>query len=169
MAEFLKISATARRPPPRCSSWSPEQCALHLAAHAGGRAGVRIVTADRFLAPDRVSCSSLEEFLLYAVFPSYYALISSLENGAPACSTPPSCPAPPISATTRRGVSQRSSPSPGASSLLPVAAGTVAATLFLAVLAAYALGRTFAGRRGGPVRLTVSMSRRSPPLRHVQR
>jgi trehalose/maltose transport system permease protein len=96
-------------------------------------------------------------FLFYAVFPFYYALISSLESGS-GLFEPSVLPRSANIGNYAVVFAQQ----PFARSILNsfmVAVGTVFATLFLAALAAYALGRIrFRGRRGVLFTvLTVSM------------
>jgi trehalose/maltose transport system permease protein len=96
-------------------------------------------------------------FLFYAVFPFYYALISSLESGS-GLFEPSVLPRSANIGNYAVVFGQQ----PFARSILNsfmVAVGTVFATLFLAALAAYALGRIrFRGRRGVLFTvLTVSM------------
>jgi trehalose/maltose transport system permease protein len=96
-------------------------------------------------------------FLFYAVFPFYYALISSLESGSGLFE--PSFLPRTVDIGNYAAVFGEQ---PFARSILNsfmVAVTTVAATLFLAALAAYALGRIrFRGRRGVLFAvLTVSM------------
>ena len=100
---------------------------------------------------------TLSGFLLYAVFPFYYALISSFESGS-GLFEPSLLPR----SSDLGNYAAVFSEQPFARSILNsfmVAVGTVAATLFLAALAAYALGRIrFRGRRGVLFTvLTVSM------------
>ena len=99
----------------------------------------------------------LAGFLLYAIFPFYYALISSVESGSGLFE--PSFLPRTVEIGNYEAVFGEQ---PFARSILNsfmVAVATVAATLFLAALAAYALGRIrFRGRRGVLFAvLTVSM------------
>ena len=100
---------------------------------------------------------TLAGFLFYAIFPFYYALISSLQTGSDLFA-PRYLPHSPDLANYAAVFREQ----PFARSILnsfAVAVGTVAATLFLAALASYALGRIrFRGRRGVLFAvLTVSM------------
>ena len=99
----------------------------------------------------------LAGFLFYAVFPFYYALISSLESGS-GLFEPSFLP----HTVDMGNYAAVFGEQPFARSILNsfmVAVGTVAATLFLAAFAAYALGRIrFRGRRGVLFTvLTISM------------
>ena len=99
----------------------------------------------------------LAGFLLYAIFPFYYALISSVESGSGLFE--PSFLPRTVEIGNYEAVFGEQ---PFARSILNsfmVAVATVAVTLFLAALAAYALGRIrFRGRRGVLFAvLTVSM------------
>lgn len=96
-------------------------------------------------------------FLVYAVFPFYYAVISSFESGS-GLFDPSFLPR----SADLGNYAAVFGEQPFARSILNsfiVAVGTVAATLFLAALAAYALGRIrFPGRRGVLFTvLTISM------------
>lgn len=114
------------------------------------------MTARRLLAKSGFLLT-LAGCLLYAVFPFYYALISSFESGS-GLFDPSFLPRLAEIANYAAVFRQQ----PFARSILNsfmVAAVTVAATLFLAALAAYALARiSFRGRRGVLFTvLTVSM------------
>jgi trehalose/maltose transport system permease protein len=114
------------------------------------------VTARRLLARGGFLLV-LGGFLVYAVFPFYYAVISSFESGS-GLFDPSFLPR----SADLGNYAAVFGEQPFARSILNsfiVAVGTVAATLFLAALAAYALGRIrFPGRRGVLFTvLTISM------------